>query len=140
MVGPSHLAERPADVFLYQQVRGLTPPRDETTAYTVADGAVATEDLRRLSMPVRFLAGEDDAVIPAPLIERAHRLVPGSRYVDVPGAGHSVYWERPDEFNRILTNSCAGRSLRSAACGYAARGTRRTAPLPVATEGTGDAG
>ena len=28
--------------------------------------------------------------------------MPASRFVEVPGAGHSVYFEKPDEFNRIV--------------------------------------
>jgi len=30
------------------------------------------------------------------------RRIPQARFVKVPGAGHSVYFERPEEFNRIL--------------------------------------
>ena len=29
-------------------------------------------------------------------------MVEGARYVEVAKAGHSVYWELPQEFNRIL--------------------------------------
>ena len=29
-------------------------------------------------------------------------MVPGAQYIQVPEAGHSVYWELPDEFNHIL--------------------------------------
>ena len=29
-------------------------------------------------------------------------MVPGAQYIQVPEAGHSVYWELPDDFNRIL--------------------------------------
>jgi pimeloyl-ACP methyl ester carboxylesterase len=29
-------------------------------------------------------------------------LIPGARYVTVPEAGHSVYWERAETFNRLV--------------------------------------
>ena len=102
MVGADYLARNPNGVFLYQQVRGLTPPLPPNLTWTVDDGAVSPDQLPALTMPVIFLAGEFDAIIPPDVIERAHRMVPGSRYVSVPKGGHSVYWELPDEFNVIL--------------------------------------
>ncbi len=102
MVGPSFVEEHPEGLFLYQQVRGTNPPRDLSADYSVADGAVPIAELAKLTMPVLFLAGDDDAIIPAPLIERASRLVPGARYEGVPDTGHSVYWERPTAFNDLL--------------------------------------
>jgi pimeloyl-ACP methyl ester carboxylesterase len=31
-----------------------------------------------------------------------HRKVPGSEFAKVPGAGHSVYFEKPEEYNRLV--------------------------------------
>jgi 3-oxoadipate enol-lactonase len=102
MVGADYLARDPNGVFLYQQVRGLTPPLEPNMTWTPDDGAVVPDQLSALTMPVIFLAGEFDAIIPPDVIERAQQMVPGSRYVSVPTGGHSVYWELPDEFNVIL--------------------------------------
>ena len=110
MVGPDYLARDPNGVFLYQQVRGLNPPMDGgggALRFGVDQGAVAAEDLSALTMPVVFLAGAEDAIIPAPLIERASRMAPGAKYVEVPGGGHSVYWELPQQFNAILNDLLA---------------------------------
>ncbi len=52
-------------------------------------------------MPVLFIGGEHDEVFPVSLMEIAHSLMPGSRMVVVPGAGHSVYFEAPDTFNEL---------------------------------------
>ena len=104
MVGPAYLKRSPEGVFLYNQVRALNPPLDPDRAlsFGVEDGAIAVEDLPALTMPVLFLAGAEDAIIPAPVIERAAAMVPGARYVGIPEGGHSVYWELPDEFNAAL--------------------------------------
>ena len=102
MVAESYVRDHPEGVFLYQQVRGLNPPREIRAEFSVAEGAVPTSELAKLTMPVLFLAGEEDAVIPAALIERASALVPGARYVGVPNAGHSVYWENAGAFNELL--------------------------------------
>ena len=105
MVGPDFIERNPNGLFLYQQVRGLNPPvagGDGALSFGVDQGAVAIEELPALTMPTIFLAGELDAIIPAVLIKAASEHVPGARYVEVPIAGHSVYWELPDEFNAIL--------------------------------------
>jgi pimeloyl-ACP methyl ester carboxylesterase len=31
-----------------------------------------------------------------------HRLVPNSKYHLAQGSGHSVYWEKPYEFNEVV--------------------------------------
>ena len=56
-----------------------------------------------------------EAIIPAGvLIKAASEHVPGARYVEVPTAGHSVYWELPDEFNAILDAASSPRRTRRA--------------------------
>ena len=104
MVGPAYLERSPEGVFLYNQVRALNPPLDldRPLSFGVEDGAIAIEALSALTMPVLFLAGAEDAIIPAPVIEKAAALVPGARYVEIPEGGHSVYWELPDQFNTAL--------------------------------------
>ncbi len=104
MVGPAYLERAPEGVFLYNQIRALNPPLDldRPLTFGVEDGAIPVAELAALTMPVVFLAGAEDAIIPAAVIKRAAQLVPGARYVEVSEGGHSVYWELPDEFNAIL--------------------------------------
>ena len=104
MVGPAYLEREPNGVFLYNQIRGLNPPLDagQPLSFGREDGAVGPDELSALTMPVYFLAGSEDAIIPAALIERAAGMVPGAKYQEVPKAGHSVYWEQPEDFNQIL--------------------------------------
>ena len=49
-----------------------------------------------------FLVGEQDAVVPPEIARIAQRYIPGAEIEIVPGCGHSVYFEKPDSFNRIL--------------------------------------
>lgn len=105
MVGPDFIEREPNKLFLYQQVRGLNPPLEAAggaLTFGPDQGAIAVDGLGALTMPVIFLAGELDAIIPAPLIKAASEHVPGARYVEVPRGGHSVYWELPEQFNEIL--------------------------------------
>jgi pimeloyl-ACP methyl ester carboxylesterase len=50
---------------------------------------------------VLFLVGEHDMITPADLIEMCAGLLPTARYYMARGSGHSVYWEKPEEFNEV---------------------------------------
>jgi len=104
MVGSAYLERSPAGVFLYNQIRALNPPLDldRPLSFGVEDGAIPLDELSALTMPIVFLAGAEDAIIPADVIRRAAETAPGARYVEIPAGGHSVYWELPDEFNAVL--------------------------------------
>jgi len=64
--------------------------------------AATPEALANLRTPVLFIGGEHDDIMPVPLMEVAVKLIPTARLVVVPGCGHSVYFEAPDTFNRIV--------------------------------------
>lgn len=84
--------------FLYRQISGLNPPRGEAEqAGPVADG-----DLSGFRVPTLFLYGAEDRLGHPEVGKLAASIVPGARFVQVPGAGHSVYFERPEEFNEIV--------------------------------------
>ena len=53
-------------------------------------------------MPTLFIVGEVDQLIAPAIVEAMHKKVPGSQFAKVPGAGHSVYFEKPDEFNETV--------------------------------------
>ncbi|MBM3141348.1 MAG: alpha/beta hydrolase [Chloroflexi bacterium] len=92
--------------FLYRQIRGMNPrrPRDflaPTGRMVNYRGSTATR-LRDSGIPILWVVGERDRVIPSQLIRISHEITPGSRFVEIPGAGHSAYFERPDEWNAAL--------------------------------------
>ena len=60
------------------------------------------EELVRLQVPVLFIVGLEDVLFPPDVIRELHRLVPGSTLVEVPDAGHSVYYEQPQIFNHTV--------------------------------------
>jgi pimeloyl-ACP methyl ester carboxylesterase len=53
-------------------------------------------------MPTLIMWGSDDPIIPAEHGRRAHELIPNSRYVEFPGAGHWPQLEDPDLFVETL--------------------------------------
>ena len=53
--------------------------------------------------PMLFLVGEHDVLFPSAAVRLMHADVAGSEFVEVAGAGHSVFFEQPAEFNaRVL--------------------------------------
>ena len=59
-------------------------------------------DVSRLKMPVLFIAGEEDVLIPPAVLDLAAAAIPGARVQRLAEAGHSVYWEQPEVFNRAV--------------------------------------
>jgi 3-oxoadipate enol-lactonase len=53
-------------------------------------------------VPTLLIVGEEDALAPPKVMEVMARRIPQSRLIRVAGAGHSAYFEKPAEFNRIL--------------------------------------
>ncbi len=60
--------------------------------------------LSELKIPVQLIWGADDPLFPVAHAARAHSLIEGSRLAVIEGAGHTPQSERPEEFNRVLTN------------------------------------
>ena len=61
--------------------------------YAAAAGAV--------TQPVLFLVGEKDGVTP-PAMRKMHEALPGSRYVELPGAGHISNLDQPQGFTGAI--------------------------------------
>jgi 3-oxoadipate enol-lactonase len=64
------------------------------------DYASAVASVRR---PVLFLVGEKDGAAPAAM-RKLHDKLNGSRYVELPGAGHISNMDRPTEFSRAIAD------------------------------------
>jgi 3-oxoadipate enol-lactonase len=54
-----------------------------------------------------LLAGEKDGVLSPATVRRAGELLPRARVEVVPGAPHSMYWEKPALFNAAVARFLA---------------------------------
>lgn len=111
-LAPEFTREHKDLAFLYKQIRLLnefgpnrlvSEPRIQRlrALERMPDTGASKEALAALPMPVLFIGGEHDEVMPVSLMEIAHSLIPTSRMVVVPGAAHSVYFEAPEIFNHV---------------------------------------
>jgi 2-succinyl-6-hydroxy-2,4-cyclohexadiene-1-carboxylate synthase len=60
------------------------------------------EPIVEKQIPTLFLTGEEDVLLPPRLVGRVAGQIPHALFVKIPGVGHSAYFERPEEFNRIV--------------------------------------
>lgn len=97
-------AEQPAMQYLYQAIGRLRFGLDmeSTRKNLLAMRDTPPSALAALTMPVLCISGEADVVMPTPAIEALAKLLPRGRLARVPNAGHSVYFERPKAFNRLV--------------------------------------
>jgi 3-oxoadipate enol-lactonase len=102
--GERFASEQPALALLYRQINQLTPTdfRNAVRARIRAGRTQPPASLAKLPLPVLFLNGEEDTVYPSPAGPGMAKLAPNGKHVSVPKAGHSVYFERAAEFNRIV--------------------------------------
>jgi pimeloyl-ACP methyl ester carboxylesterase len=68
--------------------------------------AIASTDLREMlpsiTVPVLLIYGQDDQRAPDAVAKRLHAAIPGSELVVLPGAGHAVNVEKPEEFSAAV--------------------------------------
>jgi 3-oxoadipate enol-lactonase len=96
--------EQPAMHYLYRAIDALSAGLDKNPLRQrlMASLRHPPESLRTFAVPTLWLTGEEDLVYP-PFVSAAFApLMPNARHESVPAAGHSVYFERPAQFNRIV--------------------------------------
>jgi pimeloyl-ACP methyl ester carboxylesterase len=104
VAGGERLArEQPAAHFLYQEIDALSGIDKVKLRGKLGAGLVRSADtLRTLRVPTLWLTGDEDIVYPPFLSDILAKMMPNARVARVAQAGHSVYFERPAEFNRIV--------------------------------------
>jgi 3-oxoadipate enol-lactonase len=105
VAGGERLArDQPGLAMLYRQIGQLTAA-DFKAAVRPKIMQMRSKDpalLAKLPMPVLFVGGDEDCLYPAAAGAGFAALAPKARAVRVPKSGHSVYFERAAEFNRIV--------------------------------------
>lgn len=65
---------------------------------------ISVDQLSASGIPILFLVGSKDILFPPDLVKAIHQLIPNSGYHEIADSGHSVYFEKPREFNdAVLT-------------------------------------
>jgi len=109
VLSPSYRDPHPAGTELYLKISGSTASTQSrlggATMASVSGpstAALTEADLARVTMPVRFIGGEDDVLQPPAILGLAYKLFPNASLIEVPQCGHSMYFEKPDVFNFLV--------------------------------------
>jgi pimeloyl-ACP methyl ester carboxylesterase len=58
--------------------------------------------LEKMMVPILLIGGDADLAVAPPMLRAIQSHLPNAELTMIPEAGHSVYWEQPDAFNRAL--------------------------------------
>jgi pimeloyl-ACP methyl ester carboxylesterase len=82
---------------------------------TIRSGSALLEDLDRISCPVLVAWGTNDRILPMDRhAARFKREIPGVRFVELPGLGHTPMWDDPVGIAGMIAN-WAGAAARATA-------------------------
>jgi len=68
-------------------------------------GRLAARRARKLQVPVTYIWGAKDRILPIPAADAARALQPDAELTVIDGAGHLPHQERPEEFLRALDSA-----------------------------------
>jgi 3-oxoadipate enol-lactonase len=110
--------EQPALHFLYREIDAMAAARFDKEALRARMIKLQTrspEVLRTLAVPTLFITADEDVVFPPLLAGPLAAMMPNARVEQVAAAGHSVYFERADIFNRLVEEFFAAVAPAAAA-------------------------
>lgn len=110
---PSLLDRDPGRALLYQQLGGV----GTADATTVIGRLLATShdatDAALLTCPVLCVVGERDPLFPPAAVRAVAAMLPDAEVAEIPGAGHSPYFEDPSRWNEVVAAFLDGQSARA---------------------------
>jgi 3-oxoadipate enol-lactonase len=102
-LGPLFRKRDPEGVFLYRQIGGLNPPvREPLMDLLLSKDGPKAREVKALKCRTLFIVGQHDPMVTPKIVKMCARAFPRSTTKVVPGAGHSVYYEQPKLFNKLL--------------------------------------
>jgi pimeloyl-ACP methyl ester carboxylesterase len=102
---------RDEGVALAQRVMAEVPPETYRKAVQLLTTVDHRATLPTIRVPTLVLAGSDDRVAPAAVMERMAQKIPGAEFVRLEGCGHLGPMDQPDPFNQALAGFLARHQL-----------------------------
>jgi len=96
------LARDPARAWLYQALGGMGEPDVAAVTPRLLSTRRDPAAVGALPCPLLCVVGERDPLFPPSVVRAAAALLPGARVVEIPGSGHSPYFEEPEAWNRAV--------------------------------------
>ncbi|HWG03834.1 MAG TPA: alpha/beta hydrolase [Beijerinckiaceae bacterium] len=99
-IGPSYRVANPDGVKRWSEINRLSEARKGARQKNAS--VITAEKLKSMRIPVLLMTGSADLTAPPSLMRLVAKQIPNSELVIVGEAGHSIYWEQPEVFNRIV--------------------------------------
>jgi pimeloyl-ACP methyl ester carboxylesterase len=103
-IGPSYRAANPEGTRRWIELERMSRPEGPSAAAQPMRNRVTFALLETIAVPTLLLTGGADLYAPPPVMQLFKARIRGADSVVVPEAGHSVYWEQPEIFNRALVS------------------------------------
>jgi pimeloyl-ACP methyl ester carboxylesterase len=91
--------QNPAQALLYREIGAMAGPAPAGMGLKLRQTAYPMDNVHKLNAPVLFVVGGDDPIFPPAVIRSVAGEVKGARVVEIPGTGHSPYFEKPQPWN-----------------------------------------
>ncbi len=101
-IDPALLGRDPARAWLYQALGGMGNPDLPGVTPRLLASRRAVGDVQALAHPPLLVVGERDPLFPPAVLRAAAAELPGARVVEIPGCGHSPYFEAPEAWNAAV--------------------------------------
>jgi pimeloyl-ACP methyl ester carboxylesterase len=75
--------------------------------FQACDSFDRMNEIGRIDLPALIVCGEDDALTPVKYSQYMKERIRNARIAVIPGAGHSVMLEKPEELNNVLRSFLA---------------------------------
>ena len=97
---PEFLSAHPKSAGRLRQMIGATPLNGFIGCARALSDFDLRPDLPKIKTPIQFICGGKDAALPG--TKALHAAVPGSAFLEIPGAGHISNVEQPELFTRTV--------------------------------------
>lgn len=99
---PSLAQRDPAHALLYQHLAESTSVDVPTLIGRLAAATHGPDEAARITCPVLCVVGERDPLFPPPMVRALADELPDARVTEIPGSGHSPYFEDPELWNLVV--------------------------------------
>ena len=103
-LGADAFTRIPDRAFLFRQLSSLNPPFSDVG---LGELKVAQEDMEGFSIPTLVIAGDRGRIFSPDVMAEVSQAIPRAQFHIIPNAGHSPYFETPEEFNKIVSDFIA---------------------------------
>lgn len=97
VLGPTFTQAQPEQAYLYTALASFNATNVRTLKGE--QPLVTGPQLSASGVPILFVVGREDVLFPPEHIQAFQQTLPGSTFLEIPGAGHSAYFEAPQVFN-----------------------------------------